>query len=308
MPYKEDGSDTPKNVPQNKRKKFSSVFNSVFSESKDEGKAMAAAYAAIKKAGRRHSQKDIDMMKQVIELLQDVIGENKPDEEINKSSKLMDIIMLVERAFSEQFNLREEYKGPDEVAEDGQYMPSKYWMYATEIWDDFVIVCIGTPDGEKHYRVNYSVDGENVTFDGLESWQEVERVWQPKVQKRAVVEIGKSDDEKHLVYGVVLKPDPFVDSQGDVMTKEEIEVAAHGFMQKSRLYDLFHVKNLTKQAVVPVESYIAPQDLSWGDKIIPEGSWVVVSHVADTDIWNKIKKGKINAYSIKGIGYRKEIE
>ena len=44
-----------------------------------------------------------------------------------------------------------------------------------------------------------------------------------------VVDIYKIDEEKHIVYGKALVPDRF-DSQGDKISKEDIESAAHNFL------------------------------------------------------------------------------
>jgi hypothetical protein len=43
------------------------------------------------------------------------------------------------------------------------------------------------------------------------------------------VDIFKVDDEKHIVYGKALVPDR-VDSQGDIVSKQDIETAAHNFL------------------------------------------------------------------------------
>ena len=139
--------------------------------------------------------------------------------------------------------------------------------------------------------VNMSEKGERITF---------------------TVPIIKADEQKQLCYGVVLKPIPFVDTQSDILKKIEIEKAAHGYMEDYRLYDVQHEEDVDTRKAIPVESYIAPQDLELevGDikKSIPKGSWVLVTHVKDPNIWKDIKAGKINAYSIVGTGYRREIE
>lgn len=115
------------------------------------------------------------------------------------------------------------------------------------------------------------------------------------------------DGEKRLAYGVVLKPD-VVDAQGDIMTQDDIEKAAHDFFINSRIMDLQHTEDLPSDRAVPVESYIAPQDMVVGGNKIAKGSWVMVTHVPDEAIWTQIKKGRIMAYSIRGLGKRTPIE
>lgn len=139
----------------------------------------------------------------------------------------------------------------------------------------------------------------------------------PRVEKEGPaeaypVEIAKLDDEKRLAYGVVLKPRPFVDSQGDLVPAEEIEQAAHRFLIHSRLIDLEHKTVLPPEKARPVESYIAPQDITWRQngsppKHIPAGSWVLVTHIPDDALWQRIKRGELRAYSIRGFGVRKRL-
>ena len=129
----------------------------------------------------------------------------------------------------------------------------------------------------------------------------------PKVRKAWEVELLKADEEKQLVYGVVLRPDRF-DSQGDLAPEEEIEKAAHRFLERSRLIDWKHIRTLGHDKAVPVESYIAPQDLRINGRIVPKGSWILVTHVKDPDLWQAIKKGEIRSYSIRGFGVRVPVD
>jgi len=127
------------------------------------------------------------------------------------------------------------------------------------------------------------------------------------IRKQWIAELIKADQEKQLVYGVVLRPDRF-DSQGDLAPEEEIEKAAHRFMEKSRLIDWKHIKTLDHNKAVPVESYIAPQDLRINGRVVPKGSWILVTHVKDPDLWQAIKKGEIRSYSIRGFGVRVPVD
>ncbi len=405
MPYSGiSDPDLPKRVKtmsEHDRRIFVSVFNNAIKEyNGDEGKAFATAYAALKKegnmdvekVGRRHSQKDIDAMKQMVIMLGELIGQEEAEhtEEVNVTEKKIDpdvgggvdrselesgdfvfpsdrsfpvvtagdvmdavhsfgrskgksfddfkrkLIALCRRkgfmdalpeswkkdlkkddvekaenldrksrdirtAFMKQFGFDKDYSQyPNET------ITPKPWI--TEVWDEYVIVCIFGGEYEPmFFKSNYTAQDDTYLFDAPGNWEQVEQVWQVMPNQKFYVQIGKMSEEKQLVYGVVLKPEPFVDSQGDVMTKAEIEVAAHNFMEQSRLYDLFHKDSLSAKCAVPVESYIAPQDLDWGGKVIPAGSWVVVTHITDANIWKKIKKGEINAYSIRGIGRREGV-
>lgn len=119
------------------------------------------------------------------------------------------------------------------------------------------------------------------------------------------VEIAKA--EKQLVYGVVLKPDQF-DSQGDRVGIEEIEKAAHTYMLQSQGYDYQHLHPIEFEKIRVVESYVTPADFELNGKFVAKGSWIVVSKVFDGDLWDEIKKGDIQAYSIYGTGKRKSVD
>lgn len=124
----------------------------------------------------------------------------------------------------------------------------------------------------------------------------------PKIKKG--VEFFKMDDDKRLVYGFVLVPN-VVDLQGDICSKEDIEEAAHDYLVNARLIKAQH-RSATDADVV--ESYIAPADIRVGDIIIPEGSWMMVTRINSTAMWQAVKKGDIRGYSIGGIGTREEIQ
>lgn len=68
------------------------------------------------------------------------------------------------------------------------------------------------------------------------------------------------EDDNRVVYGIVLEPDT-VDSQGDVISAEEIEKAAHRFLQDSRTIGDSHRKAAQAQVV---ESFIAPESFQIG--------------------------------------------
>lgn len=119
--------------------------------------------------------------------------------------------------------------------------------------------------------------------------------------KTITVEFIEKAEEKQLVYGIVYEPD-IEDTQGDVATAEEIEKAAHGFLEQYNQMSIEH-ERLTSQAKV-VESYVAPQDLLLGQQEVKKGSWILVSHIVDPDLWQQVKKGDITGYSMEGTAVR----
>lgn len=124
--------------------------------------------------------------------------------------------------------------------------------------------------------------------------------------------IQKKGNEQQLVYGIVLEPNK-VDLQGDVITPEEVEKAAHRYMEY--MFNISPISMIGSEherpiTAVPVESFIAPVDF-WYDGTprteeykVPKGSWVLVAHIIDSDEFAKIKLGEYTGYSVQGRGMR----
>lgn len=120
------------------------------------------------------------------------------------------------------------------------------------------------------------------------------------VEKRLFIPITKADSEEQTITGVVLRPE-VVDAQGDIISKDVIRKAAHKFLSGFNLgtkLGLMH-KDFKKRFEL-YESFIVPMDMVIADKIVPEGSWVIVVHVLDKTIWEQVKTGKLTGFSIGG--------
>ena len=128
--------------------------------------------------------------------------------------------------------------------------------------------------------------------------------------------IVKNDGSRQIAYGVVLEPctaETTRDSQGDWYTAEDIELAAHGFLEAVAKgdggADLMHLAEGEGPLIgFPVESFIAPVDFVWGDgdrtEIVKAGSWVMGVHYPDPEIWAGVVKGELGAFSVWGKGMR----
>lgn len=113
----------------------------------------------------------------------------------------------------------------------------------------------------------------------------------------------KVDEEKRIVYGVALVPWE-IDLQGDIMTEEEVENAAHAFVENFQNIDEMHkVSGLGTL----LESYLAPVDFEMNGVKITKGSWVLVTR-AKKSVWEKIKNNELVGYSIGYSGEREEID
>ncbi len=113
--------------------------------------------------------------------------------------------------------------------------------------------------------------------------------------------ISKSDDDEHIVIGVVYEPDE-EDTQGDYATEEEIRKAAYSFMENGQSYLVMH-KGVTADVCV-LESYLAPVDFELGGETVKKGSWVLTSRINDAEMWADIKSGEFTGYSMGGTSER----
>jgi len=129
-------------------------------------------------------------------------------------------------------------------------------------------------------------------------------VIQKGIGANKVASIFKSDDWRQIVYGVVLAPNE-LDSQNDWMTPADIEEAAHHYLATSRVVGTEHTDPI---AAVPVESFIAPQDLDfngrYGPTRVTEGSWVLGVKINSPDEWEKVLSGDYTGFSVGGFGIR----
>ncbi len=117
------------------------------------------------------------------------------------------------------------------------------------------------------------------------------------------VPIAKADEDQRIVYGVVLEPDT-VDLQGDVLTIDTIEEAAHKYLVEHRTVGDNHSHAAAAEVV---ESYLAPADMELGGQKISRGSWIMGVHVTDDRLWDAVRSGDYAGFSIGGTGARKEI-
>lgn len=126
--------------------------------------------------------------------------------------------------------------------------------------------------------------------------------------------ITKIDEEKRIVYGKALVPDK-VDSQGDIVSKEDIEEAAHNFLinlQKAYIELLTFGVNKTNASQIGYMHRVFKGVGGFGyiveSYIDPDGSWVLATKINDETVWKMIKDGRITGYSIGGTGKRIPIE
>lgn len=183
-------------------------------------------------------------------------------------------------------------------------------FYAIHTFDDAVIV--RDEVSGKLYEVPY-MRGDTEVYLGQP--REVENVYVQKKLEEVGIDIASKgldvceltgpivmkNASGRIAYAAVLVPgEP--DSDGETVTKEKIEQAAHEWMQSYRNVDLQHTLN---NVAVPVESYVLPMnmevDMQGVKTILPAGTWVLASKVMDEATWNMVEKGELTGYSVMGI-------
>ena len=110
------------------------------------------------------------------------------------------------------------------------------------------------------------------------------------------------NDEKRIVYGAVLVPGE-IDHDGEAVTAEKVEDAAHEWMELYQNVDLQHSLN---NVGVPVESYLLPMEMTVKavqdeeEMVLPKGTWILGSRL-DEDTYEAAKSGGLGGYSVMGM-------
>ena len=111
------------------------------------------------------------------------------------------------------------------------------------------------------------------------------------------------NDEQMIVSGPVLIPQSKIfrnDALGMryvFFSKETIKEIAEKFLSKKELkFNLQHTDKVAHLNIV--ESYFAKESNTFG---VPEGSWIVTAKVKDADVWESVKEGKFNGFSLQAL-------
>lgn len=126
--------------------------------------------------------------------------------------------------------------------------------------------------------------------------------------KPAPQRIKKIDEELRIVWSEVYVPN-FPDTQGDVMSADEIRKMAWRFLADglTSQVDLNHDNSCDDVGNDPtgviVESFIARK----GDDLFIEDAWVAGVHVLDDEVWKGIKSGELNGFSMQANVFMREV-
>lgn len=121
-------------------------------------------------------------------------------------------------------------------------------------------------------------------------------------------------DELQVVTGIVMDP-VNVDSFGNKIPDAElIERIAFGFMESFQRVGTDHAREtkdgptLVNQQLVVVESFIARTEQKIGNAVVPQGAWVLSVRVLDDQVWERVRSGELNGFSLEGVFVRVKIE
>ncbi len=117
--------------------------------------------------------------------------------------------------------------------------------------------------------------------------------------------LKKATEEDRYVFGIVLEPltgkGSDVDLQDDYYSKETIHKASDTWMISNHANGINHTKWADDRITV-LQNYIAPVDFEFGDETIKKGTWLMGARINDDDLWEDVKNGDYEGWSIGGMG------
>lgn len=122
------------------------------------------------------------------------------------------------------------------------------------------------------------------------------------------IQVCLEQDEKHMVFGAVLIPDKPIYRYNQEeefyirFPKETIEVLAHEYLQNDNIYSFTQQHKEIADGVSVIESWVKTSE---NDKSVdlgidaPIGTWFVGAKIDNEKIWQGIKEGTMNGYSVE---------
>ena len=175
-----------------------------------------------------------------------------------------------------------------------------------------------------HIYIMYSMDVKKIKKYkvGIDSETEaISMVTEPAIESdfvflskdKAIVKEAFSNDEKHMVYGAVLRPDfPIYRNDGEneyylEFTSESIERMARDYMMNYRQGNVTIQHEEYANEVFMVESWIKQdmdkdKSVSVGlDKSLPIGTWFCGFYVNNNDVWERIRRKVLKGFSVEAM-------
>lgn len=104
--------------------------------------------------------------------------------------------------------------------------------------------------------------------------------------------------DRQLVTGVALEAG-VTDAQGEVISEEEIFNTMEGYMLFYRNKGLQHATDIGFDVDL-VESWQTRAEIMHGGELVAKGSWMITWKIWSTRIWNALKNGNLDGFSVGG--------
>ena len=133
------------------------------------------------------------------------------------------------------------------------------------------------------------------------------------------VSLAAVDEEQQVLVGAALIPDkniPRYDEATDeyevFFSKEAVKLASELYIKQNRTNNHTREHQESIDEVSVVESWIVEDPELDKSKLyglsMPQGTWMVKVHVANNEIWQEVKAGKLRGFSIEGYFADKIVE
>lgn len=136
------------------------------------------------------------------------------------------------------------------------------------------------------------------------------------LSKEKPLQILLEKEDKHIIVGCALVPDkPIYRRDGDEefyikFSTETIEKLAHQYLANDRVYSFSTDHKDVADDVYIIETWLKTSENDKSkdyDLDVPIGSWMVMAKVENDEIWNRIKEGELQGFSIEAVVDLKEI-
>lgn len=128
------------------------------------------------------------------------------------------------------------------------------------------------------------------------------------------------DEDKQEITGIVLIPDQLIyrdneffiktigiDDDGYIFfTADDIKLFVKDYLNNSEnSFNLNHSDDVEDGSILLLESWIVGKndkiyDLGFDKETVIMGSWAMTQHILDMELWEDIRDGKYNSFSIEG--------
>jgi uracil-DNA glycosylase family 4 len=193
-----------------------------------------------------------------------------------------------------------------EVFFHGDKLKGRYLLQYAPVGGGRRVWLISKPEDQRPYAETHNLDDVIAELKQKHQrylfWRDGDKFQRIDLaEKSYAMRLLKADQEKQYVLGVVLEPDT-VDTQGDIISAEEIEQAAHWFMVESRVIGKDHRERADAEVV---DSFVTPVDFAINGEQIKQGSWLLGIRIKDPELWKAVKEGKYTDFSVGGVAVRR---